>query len=137
MLEAALPSTTIKWPDPILPDPVEPTTPEEPEEPTVVTTTEYGSFDQFTTEDFTNFIESLADALAEIGAHQSRLGFEMRNNETMQVNLESAVSALMDVDIARESSTLAQTSVKVQAASEMVAKANQTAELALRLMINR
>jgi flagellin-like hook-associated protein FlgL len=132
MLEASIPATNIFWPVPILPDPEEPETPT-----TTITTTCYPSLDQFATEDFSDFTEDIADALAEIGAHQSRLGFEMRNNETMQVNLESAVSALMDVDIARESSTLAQTSVKVQAASEMVAKANQTAELALRLMINR
>ena len=93
--------------------------------------------DQFTTKDFTNFIESVADAIAEVGSHQSRLGFELRTNQISQVNNEAAVGRLMDVDIALESTKLAQTSVKVQSASSMVAKANELTDIAIRMLINR
>ena len=35
--------------------------------------TDYPSLDQFTTEDFTNFTQSVANAMAEVGSHQSAL----------------------------------------------------------------
>lgn len=135
LLEVALLSTTIQWPSPILPDPE---APEEPEAPTTtITTTGYPSLDQFTTEDFTNFTQSVASAMAEVGSHQSRLNMEMQHNETARVNLEAAKSRIMDADMAKESTRYAKTNVLVQSSASMVAKANQLSDIALRLIVNR
>jgi flagellin-like hook-associated protein FlgL len=130
MLEASIPATNVFWPDPILPDP------EEPEAPTT-TGTGYPSLDQFTTEDFTNFTQSVASAMAEVGSHQSRLNMEVRQNESARVNLEAAKSRIMDADMAQESSRYAKTNVLVQSSASMVAQANQLSDIALRLMVNR
>jgi flagellin-like hook-associated protein FlgL len=132
MLEAALPTTNIGWPDPILPDPVEPKAPT-----TTITTTGYPSLDQFTTEDFTNFTQSVASAMAEVGSHQSRLNMQVRQNESARVNLEAAKSRIMDANMAQESSRFAKTNVLVQSSASMVAQANQLSDIALRLMVNR
>ena len=132
MLEAALPTTSITWPSTILPDP------EEPEAPTTTTTTTgYPSLDQFTTEDFTDFTQSVASAMAEVGSHQSRLNMEVQHNETARVNLEAAKSRIMDADMAQESTRFAKTNVLVQSSASMVAQANQLSDIALRLMVNR
>ena len=132
-LESDLPSNDIRW-GAILPGspPVTPTTP-----PTTTTTTGYPSLDQFTTEDFTNFTQSVASAMAEGGSHQSRLNMEMRHNETARVNLEAAKSRIMDADMAQESTRYAKTNVLVQSSASMVAQANQLSDIALRLMVNR
>jgi flagellin len=132
MLEAALPGVPISWPNIILPDS------DEPEEPTTtITTTGYPSLDQFTTDDFTNFTQSVASAMAEVGSHQSRLNMEVRQNESARVNLEAAKSRIMDADMAQESTRFAKTNVLVQSSASMVAQANQLSEIALRLMVNR
>jgi len=128
MLEAALPGVPISWPNIILPD---------SEEPEAKTITGYPSLDQFTTEDFTNFTQSVASAMAEVGSHQSRLNMEMQHNETARVNLEAAKSRIMDADMAQESTRFAKTNVLVQSSASMVAQANQLSDIALRLMVNR
>lgn len=97
----------------------------------------YPSLDQFTTEDFTNFTQSVASAMAEVGSHQSRLNMEMQHNETARVNLEAAKSRIMDADMAQESTRFAKTNVLVQSSASMVAQANQLSDIALRLMVNR
>ena len=98
---------------------------------------EYPSIDKFTNEDFTGFIDSVSDALAQVGAEQSRLNMEVRQNESALVNLEAAKSRIMDADMAQESTRYAKTNVLAQSSASMVAKANQLSELALRLMVNR
>jgi flagellin-like hook-associated protein FlgL len=123
MLESSMPHTTIAWPNEILPDPSG--------------NIDYPSLDQFTTEDFTNFTQSAASAMAEVGSHQSRLNMEMQHNETARVNLEAAKSRIMDADMAQESSRFAKTNVLVQSSASMVAQANQLSDIALRLMVNR
>ena len=101
------------------------------------TTTDYPLLDQFTSEDFTNFTQSVASALAEVGSHQSRLNMEVRQNESARVNLEAAKSRIMDADMAQESTRFAKTNVLVQSSASMVAQANQLSDIALRLMVNR
>lgn len=97
----------------------------------------YPNLDQFTAEDFTNFTQSVASAMAEVGSHQSRLNMEVRQNESARVNLEAAKSRIMDVDMAQESTRYAKTNVLVQSSASMVAQANQLSDIALRLMVNR
>jgi flagellin len=49
-------------------------------------------------------------------------------------NLEAAYGRIMDVDVALESTRLAQHNVRVQAAASMVAQANQLSNIALTLL---
>ena len=88
-------------------------------------------------EDFSGFIQNIASAIAQIGAEQSRLNMEMRQNETARVNLEAAKSRIMDADMAQESTRFAKTNVLVQSSASMVAQANQISDVALRLIVNR
>ena len=131
LMDAAINPTSLFWGNIV-------EAPEEPEEPTsTTTTTGYPSLDQFTTEDFTAFTQSVASAMAEVGSHQSRLNMEMQHNETARVNLEAAKSRIMDADMAQESTRYAKTNVLVQSSASMVAQANQLSDIALRLMVNR
>jgi flagellin-like hook-associated protein FlgL len=98
---------------------------------------EYPSLYKFTNEDLTGFIDNISDALAQVGAEQSRLNTEVRQNESARVNLEAAKSRIMDADISRESTLMVKTNVLAQASVSMVAKANQLSDIALRLMVNR
>jgi len=127
-LEAAIPSTNIFWPNPILPDTVE------PEAPT--TTTGYPSLDQFTTKDFTNFTQTIANASAQIGSQQSRLNMEMRHNESTRINLESAKGGIMDTDVAIESTRLAKANLLTKSSASMIAQANKLSDIDLRMIIN-
>ena len=128
LMDAAITPTSLFWGNIV----------EEPEAPTTTTTTTgYPSLDQFTTEDFTNFTQSVASAMAEVGSHQSRLNMEVRQNESARVNLEAAKSRIMDVDMAQESTRYAKTNVLVQSSASMVAQANQLSDIALRLIVNR
>jgi flagellin-like hook-associated protein FlgL len=129
LMDAAISPTSLYWGNIV-------EAPEEPETPST-TGTGYPSLDQFTTEDFTNFTQSVASAMAEVGSHQSRLNMEVRQNEAARVNLEAAKSRIMDADMARESTRYARTNVLIQSSASMVAQANKLSDIALRLMINR
>ena len=85
-------------------------------------------------DDFTNFTQSLATALAQNGAEQQRLNLEIEGLRINQVNLEAAHGRIMDADIALESTRFARQNVLVQSSAAMVAQANQLTDLALRLM---
>jgi flagellin-like hook-associated protein FlgL len=85
-------------------------------------------------EEFTNIIEKIADARAENGAEQARIGHSMGLHQNNLVNLQSAHGRIMDVDVAMESTRLARNSVNVQAGAAMVAQANQMTAIALTLL---
>lgn len=85
-------------------------------------------------DDFTGMIEDVANALAQNGAEQQRLNMEMEGLRTNQVNLEAALGRIMDADIAWESTRFARRNVLVQSSGSMVAQANSTTDIALRLM---
>jgi flagellin-like hook-associated protein FlgL len=85
-------------------------------------------------EEFTNIIEKIADARAENGAEQARIGHSVNLHQNNLVNLQSAHGRIMDVDVAMESSRLARNSVNVQAGAAMVAQANQMTSIALTLL---
>jgi flagellin len=52
-----------------------------------------------------------------------------------QTNLESAVSRIMDVDVAVESTQLARFNILQQAGTAMLAQANQSSQSLLRLIM--
>jgi flagellin len=83
---------------------------------------------------FMRVIEKIADARAENGAEQSRLGMVDELLMQNQTNLEAAHGRIMDADIALESSRFARQNVLVQSSAAMVAQANQLTSIALQLL---
>ena len=83
---------------------------------------------------FTSVIERIADARAENGAEQNRMLMVDELLASNMTNLEAAYGRIMDVDVALESTRLAQHNVRVQAAASMVAQANQLSNIALTLL---
>jgi len=84
--------------------------------------------------DVTDAIQSVATFRAANGAEQSRLGFASEVLTVNKANLEAANSRIMDVDVAEESTQLARWNVLVQSGTAMLAQANQSSQVALRLI---
>ena len=80
-------------------------------------------------------LQNLANARAENGALQSRLGYAYDQASTTKDNLMAARSRIVDVDIAEESSNFAKLNILTQAASSVLSQANSTAQTALRLLM--
>jgi flagellin len=68
------------------------------------------------------------------GAEQSRLGFAGEVLTVNKANLEAANSRITDVDVAQESTQLARWNILVQSGTAMLSQANQSAQVALRLI---
>ena len=83
---------------------------------------------------FTNIIQRIADARAENGAEQNRLGIVNELLTVNQTNLEAAYGRIMDADMALESTRFARQNVLVQSSASMVAQANQLTGIALTLL---
>ena len=84
--------------------------------------------------DITTALENVATSRAQNGAESSRLNFSadlLVNNRT---NLEAANSRIIDVDVAQESTQLARYSILVQSGTAMLAQANASSQVALRLL---
>jgi flagellin len=88
----------------------------------------------FSLSTITDAIQNVATMRANNGAQQSRLGFANTMLATNQTNLESAVSNIKDVDVAQETTNLAKWNVLVQAGTSMLSQANQSAQIALKLI---
>ena len=84
--------------------------------------------------DITDAIQHVATFRASNGAEQSRLGFAAEVLTVNKANLESANSRISDVDVAEESTRLARWNVLVQAGTAMLSQANQSAQVALKLL---
>jgi flagellin len=80
-------------------------------------------------------IQSLATMRATNGAQQSRLSFAADMLAINKVNLESANSRIIDVDVASESANLAKQNILQQAGTAMLAQANQSQQSILRLLV--
>lgn len=79
-------------------------------------------------------IQTVAGQRAENGAKQSVLGFQQEMLGASRVNMDAAISRIMDVDVAEESTQLARWNTLVQAGTSMVAQANQSTQSALQLL---
>ena len=88
----------------------------------------------FSLSTITSAIQNVATMRAENGAQQSRLNFASTTLTTNQTNLQSAVSNITDVDVAKETTNLAKWNVLVQAGTSMLSQANQSAQVALKLI---
>ena len=82
----------------------------------------------------TTAIQNVATMRAVNGAEQSRLNFASSLLTTNQTNLQAANSAIADVDVAQETTNLAKWNVLVQAGTAMLTQANQSAQIALKLI---
>jgi len=92
-------------------------------------TTAASSTDQTSVE-----INNLATARAQNGADQSVLQYYSELAAATKTNFESAVSRIMDVDVAQESTQLARWNTLVQAGTAMMAQANGSTLSALSLL---
>jgi flagellin len=79
-------------------------------------------------------IQNLATLRANNGAEQSRLTFAADMLSINKINLESANSRIVDVDVAAESSQLARFSILQQAGTAMLSQANMSTQSILRLL---
>jgi flagellin len=81
-----------------------------------------------------NAIQNVAGLRADNGADQSNLGFQLELQSAAKINQEAAVSRIMDVDVAEESTRLARYNTLVQAGTSMIAQANGSTQSALQLL---
>ena len=79
-------------------------------------------------------IQKIAEARARNGADQNVLGYYAELATATKTNYESAVSRIMDVDVAEESTQLARWNTLVQAGTAMIAQANGSTQSALTLL---
>ena len=79
-------------------------------------------------------LQRISNARATLGANQSRLDVALNNAATLRENYLSAESRIKDVDIASESANLTRQTIRQQAATAVLAQANQLPALMLKLL---
>ena len=79
-------------------------------------------------------INTVTDSRASMGAYQNRLTAAISNLETTSMNLQASRSRILDTDYAKETTNLAKTQIITQAATAMLAQANQSAQSVLALL---
>ena len=84
--------------------------------------------------DILEAIQRVAKLRANNGAEQSRFNFASEVLTVNKANLEAATSRIIDVDVAAESTQLARWSILSQSGTAMLAQANQSTQIALKLL---
>jgi flagellin len=79
-------------------------------------------------------ITSLTSQRAQINADISKFNFYVQNQQTETTNLQAANSRIADVDVASESTQLAQDNILQQASTSMLAQANSSQSSLLMLL---
>ena len=79
-------------------------------------------------------INTVTDSRASMGAYQNRLTASVANLETTSMNLQASRSRILDTDYAKETTNLAKSQIIQQAATAMLAQANQSAQSVLSLL---
>lgn len=79
-------------------------------------------------------INAVSTQRASLGAMQNRLEHKINNLDTSAENLQSAESRIRDIDMAKEMTKYTQTSILVQAATSMLAQANNAPQNVLSLL---
>ncbi|MBI3885835.1 MAG: flagellin [Opitutae bacterium] len=100
----------------------------------VITSTSVTALSGVTVANITTAIERVATFRAANGSEQSRFGFAAELVTVNKANLEAATSRITDVDVAEESTQLARYNILVQAGTAMLSQANQSNQIALRLL---
>jgi flagellin len=99
---------------------------------TVDLTTAAGSQTALSTLD--KAINTITDMRASMGAYQNRLAASISNLETSSMNLQASRSRILDTDYAKETTNLAKAQIIQQAATAMLAQANQSSQSVLSLL---
>ena len=81
-----------------------------------------------------NAIDSVSAIRGDLGAVQNRLSYTTNNLSSIVTNTEGAKGRIMDADFAVETSKLAKTQILSQAATSMLAQANQSKQSLLALL---
>ena len=81
-----------------------------------------------------NAIDSVNSIRGDLGAIQNRLSYTTNNLSSIVTNTEGAKGRIMDADFAVETSKLAKTQILSQAATSMLAQANQSKQGILSLL---
>jgi flagellin len=79
-------------------------------------------------------INTVTDSRASMGAYQNRLTASVANLEVTSMNLQASRSRILDTDYAKETTNLAKSQIIQQAATAMLAQANQSAQSVLSLL---
>ncbi|OEF99497.1 hypothetical protein BHF71_08745 [Vulcanibacillus modesticaldus] len=79
-------------------------------------------------------ISNVSDERAKLGAVQNRLEYSIRNLDTSAENLQAAESRVRDVDMAKEMMEFTKNNILQQAATAMLAQANQAPQGVLQLL---
>ena len=79
-------------------------------------------------------INTISDSRASMGAYQNRLTAAISNLETTSMNLSASRSRILDTDYAKETTNLAKSQIITQAATAMLAQANQSTQSVLALL---
>ena len=79
-------------------------------------------------------INTVTDSRASMGAYQNRLTASVANLETTSMNMQASRSRILDTDYAKETTNLARSQIIQQAATAMLAQANQSAQSVLALL---
>jgi flagellin len=95
-------------------------------------TTAAGSQAALTTLD--SAINTITDSRAAMGAYQNRLTASISNLQTTSMNLSASRSRILDTDYAKETTNLAKAQIISQAATAMLAQANQSGQSVLALL---
>jgi len=99
---------------------------------TIDLTTSAGSQTALSTLD--KAINTITDMRASMGAYQNRLTASISNLEVSSMNLQASRSRILDTDYAKETTNLAKAQIIQQAATAMLAQANQSAQSVLSLL---
>lgn len=82
----------------------------------------------------TRAVNMVADERAKLGAIQNRLEFTIRSLDISSENLSASESRIRDADMGKEMMNLTKTNVLMQAATSMLAQANQAPQTVLQLL---
>lgn len=97
------------------------------------TTTTAASISKFTTI-IDNAISKVSSQRSKLGAVQNRLEHTIKNLDVASENLQASESRIRDVDMASEMSNFTKSNILNQAATAMLAQANQTPQSVLSLL---
>jgi flagellin len=81
-----------------------------------------------------NAIDQVSQSRAQLGAYQNRLMATVNNLTNVATNTEAAKSRIMDTDYSKETTRLAKSQIVQQAATAMLAQANQAPQMVLALL---
>ena len=79
-------------------------------------------------------IEAISKTRASLGSIQNRLSYSVQSLENSNINIRSSRSRVLDTDYAIEATTLAKSQIIQQAATAMLAQANQQPQAVMALL---